>query len=302
LYIVEKIKKIDFYYNKIGLTIGNFEGFHKGHLQIIRTLVKESRKRGLFPAVITFKAHPLKVLQKREPEKLSAPCDKLLRLQNEGIDLLMYIDFSTKFANTEPGAFLSMLKSNLSPRLICLGKAFRFGRENQGNTDLIRTCSQKLGYELLAVDDVKWDGSAVSSTRIRNEVKKGNFTLAQTLLGHSYYVYVTLKQEDPLLLKPFISHWALPEDGSFYGTLENMLTKERKDTVLTVSGRAGCSLSETVSYRTDTASSTYTLQLPGFSDSPGLNGHAAVQDFQDMKVQRGELYKFYFKSAVTREK
>ena len=73
MYISERIKRVDRFYGKIGLTIGNFEGHHRGHVEILGSLVKESRKRGLYSAVITFKEHPLKILGGVDPEKLWAP-------------------------------------------------------------------------------------------------------------------------------------------------------------------------------------------------------------------------------------
>ncbi|KKL62366.1 hypothetical protein LCGC14_2185900, partial [marine sediment metagenome] len=77
MYISERIKRVDRFYGKIGLTIGNFEGHHRGHAEILGSLVNESRKRGLYSAVITFKEHPLKILGGVDPEKLWAPCEKI---------------------------------------------------------------------------------------------------------------------------------------------------------------------------------------------------------------------------------
>ena len=88
MYIVERIRKMDDFHGSVGLTIGNFEGFHRGHREIITTLITQSRRHGLYTAVITFKEHPLKILRGTEPEQLSLPHEKLVKLRKAGIDLL----------------------------------------------------------------------------------------------------------------------------------------------------------------------------------------------------------------------
>ena len=100
MYINELIKKVDGFYGKIGLTIGNFEGHHRGHAEILGSLVNESRKRGLYSAVITFKEHPLKILRGVDPEKLWTPCEKIVSFKKAGIDLLFYIDFTKNISST----------------------------------------------------------------------------------------------------------------------------------------------------------------------------------------------------------
>jgi len=133
--IVEKLKKIAILHNSgLALTIGNFEGYHIGHRSIIKTLKIEANKRNLSTCVITFKNHPLKLLKGVEPERLWAKCDKLITFYREGIDLLVYLNFSREFAYQEPGNFLNILKETLNPSLICLGETFKFGRKNKGNS------------------------------------------------------------------------------------------------------------------------------------------------------------------------
>jgi riboflavin kinase/FMN adenylyltransferase len=216
VFIVETIKRLDRFHDKLGLTIGNFEGFHPGHREIIRTLVAQSRRRGLYAAVITFKQHPLKILRGVEPERLTLPCDKIISLRKMNIDLLFYLDFSTEFADTDPFDFLKMLNDKLSPKLYCLGSGFRFGRKNRGDIDFLQKNGKRFKYDLQIVDDIMYDSSPVSSTRIRDAVKSGDVALASALLGRDYYLYVKVDAVQSTL-KPLCTNCAFPVEG-IYGS------------------------------------------------------------------------------------
>ena len=226
MYIIECIKKVDRFFGRIGLTIGNYEGFHRGHTAIIQTLVEETRKRGLFSAVITFKQHPLKVLGNSEPEKLWAPPDKLGSFKKEGIDLLIYIDFSKNFSCIMPEDFLALLNEVMKPKLFCLGSSFRFGKNNSGEMELMKRVSSRFNYEIISVRDIMLHGAPVSSTRIRSAVKAGDFRLVEELLGRKYSVYLMADPDNSSFMLPFITNCAVPCDGSFSGELKCLRTKE----------------------------------------------------------------------------
>ncbi len=236
MYISERIKRVDRFYGKIGLTIGNFEGHHRGHAEILGSLVNESRKRGLYSAVITFKEHPLKILGGVDPEKLWAPCEKIYSFKKAGIDLLLNIDFTKNISSTLPSDFLHDLDVTLKPKLYCLGSSFRFGKDNRGDVKLIEQLSGKFQFDLVPVDDVLFHDSAVSSTRIRQAVKSGNIELAGELLGRKYFVHLIGKPEDPFTLEPFISNYALPGKGLFSGKLVCLKTNESSMENLKIKG------------------------------------------------------------------
>ncbi len=263
--ILEGIKNIENFSGRTGLTIGNFEGFHRGHQSIINTLIEESGKRGLYTAVLTFKEHPLKVLQNREPEKLAVLSDKIFQFRDRGIDLLIFVDFSPEFANTRPLQFLRTLCNALAPKLICLGREFRFGRGNTGSIELMESVSGKLGYELITVDDILDDflneGIPISSTRIRDAIKSGDIERACRMLGRNYYVYVTADSENPYFIKPFMENLALPGRGYFRGELVQIGTGKREQSLLSISERG--------------------LELDG-----------------DYRLPQGTLYQFYFYERV----
>jgi len=231
VYILERLRRVDPFYGKTGLTIGNFEGFHRGHREIIRTLASRSRRSGLYVGAITFQEHPLKVIRGFEPERLTLPHEKLTLLREAGIDLLFYLEFSSGFADIMPEEFLLMLHEHLAPRILCLGRSFRFGRENRGDIEFLKKKAPAYGFEVLVVEDVLHDGAPVSSTRIRAAVKRGDFALANTLLGRPFHLYVTALPGE-LLLKPLCENCAFPLTGVYEGELCSVGRDEREKVIV----------------------------------------------------------------------
>lgn len=235
MHIIENLEAAERYRGRVGLAIGNFEGLHRGHLAIISTLVAECGRRGLVSAVMTFRRHPLGVVGASEPERLVAPLDKIGRMAGEGVGLLLYLDFTASFAALEPCEFLWLMNRYLAPRLYCLGETFRFGRANRGDLELMRDCRERMGYDLLAVEEVPCNGGPISSTRIREEVKAGRFERVRELLGTCYYTY--LKPAGDGRMQLFIHNWALPGPGSYRGELEGLEEGGRRQAVLRIEER-----------------------------------------------------------------
>jgi hypothetical protein len=229
------IKRIDRFYGRSAVTIGNFEGFHLGHQKILKTLVDEAARRGLYSVVLTFTEHPLKVLKGREPEKLNLLSDKVFQFRQRGIDLVIFVDFTKEFARTEPLMFIRILYDALAPKLICVGKGFRFGRRNKGNVELLKRLSDKYGYEVISVEDALYMGIPISSTRIRDAIKSGDIEGASRMLGRNYYIFLYSDSSNPSTLTPFINNVAVPGRGNYRGELVNVTTGKREQSILYVS-------------------------------------------------------------------
>jgi len=217
MYIVESIKKVDKYFGIVGITIGNFEGFHRGHQKILRTLKDGCKKRGLKSAVLTFKTHPLKIIRGFEPERLWSHNDKIKTFIGEGIDFLICIDFTLSFADTTAEDFIEGLAHKVNPKFICLGEEFRFGRGNAGSVGLVEKYSNIFEYDFIEVQDELFGGDAISSTRIRQAIKSGDIKSASKMLGRNYSFY--LKFVGMEYFEPFLSNQALPHRGEFTGML-----------------------------------------------------------------------------------
>lgn len=233
--IAHGIKRIERFYGRSALTIGNFEGFHLGHKKILKTLMDEAARMGLYSVVLTFIEHPLKVLQGREPEKLNLLQDKIFQFKERGIDLVMFVEFTPEFARTRPLRFIRAIYKALAPKLICVGREFRFGRGNKGSVELLKKVSYRYGYEVISVDDVLYKGVPVSSTRIRDAIKVGDIEGACKMLGRNYYVFLSSNSSNPSFLTPFVDNIAIPCSGSYRGELVNIVTGRREQSILYVS-------------------------------------------------------------------
>src|SRR5579885_913756 len=170
------------------LTIGNFDGLHRGHQQLLDTVIKTARAKDGTAMVLTFDPHPLRVLSPTTPLRLLISMEeKLARLQDFGIDETLCLPFDPAFAALAPEAFVSrILHDTLRVRELFVGEQFAFGAKRAGRLpDLVRLSAQG-GFMVHAVPPVTVDGEIVSSTRIRTLIQQGQVREAAACLGRLY--------------------------------------------------------------------------------------------------------------------
>ncbi|HTA46563.1 MAG TPA: bifunctional riboflavin kinase/FAD synthetase [Bryobacteraceae bacterium] len=167
------------------VAIGNFDGVHAGHRQIMRRAVELARAHGYNPAVLTFDPHPARVLAPDRAPKLLMTIDQRLRnLEAEGIEEVLLLPFSVEFAKLTPEEFAEqVLVKTLKARVVLVGEDFRFGYKQSGNVDTLRTLGGRFGYDLEAVPAITQRGERISSTAIRKMVEAGRVSRACRMLG-----------------------------------------------------------------------------------------------------------------------
>jgi len=167
------------------VTIGNFDGVHIGHGEIMRRVVAIGRERGLTPTVLTFDPHPARVLAPaRAPKLINTIGQRLRRLESQGIEAALLIPFSLEFAKLTPDQFArDILAGALKARVVLVGEDFRFGVQQSGDIGTLRALGAELGFELQPVSAVEGNGARVSSTRIREMVTSGKVSQACRLMG-----------------------------------------------------------------------------------------------------------------------
>src|SRR5580704_16099810 len=126
------------------VTIGNFDGVHIGHREIMRSVVRIAKEQGLTPVVLTFDPHPARVLAPdRAPKLITTVAQRLRRLEEEGIDAALLLPFSLKFAALSPEEFVEqILVHTLKARCVLVGEDFRFGFRQSGNIETLRTLGE----------------------------------------------------------------------------------------------------------------------------------------------------------------
>lgn len=174
------------------IAIGMFDGVHKGHQKIIRTAVTHARKTGIRSTVVTFDRHPWEVLKpgSHPPLLTSAPL-KLRLIAVLEADLVVVIPFTRKFASLKPAQFVEELRNRLRIEEIVVGENFHFGKGASGSAQVLKNLGREMGFRVTSVPLVKADGAPISSTRLRQLLKKGDLAAAKAILGR--YPLVTGK-------------------------------------------------------------------------------------------------------------
>jgi len=178
------------------LTIGNFDGVHRGHQAILARLCQAAFERGLTPSVMTFAPHPREyfALKARRPEliptRISSLRDKLSALACHGIKQVMVERFDQRLAGLSAEDFVQqLLVHGLRTRWLMVGEDFRFGRQRSGDVALLRDAGRRHGFTVETLPDVSDDtGHRVSSSEVRSALAFGAMDRAADLLGRPYAI------------------------------------------------------------------------------------------------------------------
>lgn len=169
-------------------TIGNFDGVHRGHREILERVAARAGETGHPSLAITFEPHPLAVLRPDQaPPRLQTLLQKEEAIAATGIDLLLIIPFTRDFSLTEPEEFArGFLGERLGLAEILLGSHFAFGRGKRGDLELLARLGPSCGFSASAVEEVFQDGEPISSSRIRASLARGDLASANAMLGREY--------------------------------------------------------------------------------------------------------------------
>jgi riboflavin kinase/FMN adenylyltransferase len=172
------------------VTIGNFDGVHRGHQALVRATVVHARATGGAAVALTFDPHPARVLAPdRVPPALSSPAQKAERLEALGVDTLVVLPFTRAVADLSPEAFArDVLAEALGARHVVVGETFRFGHRQAGDAAVLARLGGELGFSVEAVAPVLDDGRPVSSSRVREALGAGDVAHAAALVGQAYFV------------------------------------------------------------------------------------------------------------------
>jgi len=171
-------------------TIGNFDGMHVGHQQIVRGVVERARELGRPSAVITFHPHPLTIVAPdRVPRQILTLAQKEELLREMGVDALLVVPFSHEFSRWTADRFIEeFLVSALQVKEVRIGRDFCFGAGREGNLAKLTVAGERAGFDVMGVDDVKVRGMRVSSSVIRDALAKGCLRTVTMALGRTFFV------------------------------------------------------------------------------------------------------------------
>jgi riboflavin kinase/FMN adenylyltransferase len=181
--IVDDLTKADLRQETI-LTIGAFDGVHRGHQALISSVVERAHATDRLAALITFHPHPGVVLAPdRAPRYLTTPAEKMALLEGLGVDLVALLPFNRRVAATPARGFMELVSRHLRLRELWIGADFALGRNREGNVTLLRNVGRDLGYDVHVFEPILDTEEIISSSRIRSLLAEGRVEEASGLLG-----------------------------------------------------------------------------------------------------------------------
>jgi len=172
------------------VSIGNYDGVHLGHQEVIREMKTLSRKYSIPATIVTFRPYPWQYFQSGNASpRLTTFRDQLTMFEKVGIDRVVCLKFDRKLANTEPADFVRhILVEKLNVQHIVVGNDFRFGKDRAGSVELLRELSVSCGFQVTIANIFAINGARVSSSDIRRALGNRDFSSVRKLLGRQYSI------------------------------------------------------------------------------------------------------------------
>ncbi len=172
------------------LTIGNFDGLHRGHRALLDRLTAKARSLGLPATVMTFEPHPRELFTPEQaPPRLTSLREKLALLEGNGVDRVFVCHFNARLAALEAETFVErILVNGLGVRHLFVGDDFQFGKARRGDFAMLQGAGAQFGFGVEAMHTIDWQGERVSSSFIREVLATGDLEHAARLLGRTYSI------------------------------------------------------------------------------------------------------------------
>lgn len=185
---MQYIKGIENYKNdnKTAITLGKFDGLHQGHELLISRVIQHQKQDKVDSVVFVFDMSPFYQKMGMVYERLLNNEEKVARL-DERVDYFVECPFVDSIAKIEPEAFIeNILVGIFHAKYIVVGTDFRFGYNRRGDVQMLKEYSSIYDFQVEAIEKKQYQGREISSTYIKEELKKGNVSMAEELLGYSY--------------------------------------------------------------------------------------------------------------------
>lgn len=175
------------------VTIGNFDGVHKGHKALLKKTIEQAKKNDGISVAITFDPHPIRVIKKNgDPPLITLNDQKIELIEACGIDVLIITPFTKEFSNISSFDFMKkIIVDKIGMRTIIVGNDYSFGKDREGNIETLKEFSKEFGFELIIPEWVDIDNEwkeRISSTKIRELITEGKVSYAPKLLDRYYQI------------------------------------------------------------------------------------------------------------------
>ena len=171
------------------LTIGSFDGMHRGHQALIAAMQAAARPQGAACGLLTFHPHPRAVLRPDKPvASITSLAQRLKLYARAGLDFTIVHPFTRQTAQTEPEAFMDQLKEHLALTDLWIGPDFALGRNRRGDVPFLKAYGAQIGVTVHVVEEFRWEGIPVRSSRIRQALTRGQVEWANIWLGRFFSI------------------------------------------------------------------------------------------------------------------
>ena len=174
------------------LTLGTFDGIHKGHRTIISKLTSESKKHDLKSIILTFFPHPRNILSSKKIKSISTIDEKIQIFSELDLDELIIQNFNKSFSEMGAEEFIKLLVNNLNLKKIIVGYNHRFGKNRAADINVLRDFSIKYDFEVVEIKAFEVEKIKISSTKIRNAINDGNIDVCNNYLGYNFNINGTV--------------------------------------------------------------------------------------------------------------
>ena len=175
--------------NSHTISIGVFDGMHKGHKYFLSKLLSESKNSNTIPLVITFKTHPQSILSpNNEIKYITSIDDRIQMITDFGIKLVMPITFDKHLSQLTGEEFLNKLKSNIKISSLLIGPDFSIGKNKDINNNNIKDLSHKLNFKIFNIQKIQENSEIIRSSNIRYLISQGKVDIASKMLGYPFYI------------------------------------------------------------------------------------------------------------------
>lgn len=207
--------------NKTAVALGSFDGLHTGHMSVIACALS-FKECGLNPLVMLFDSHPLKALSGKAPSEILQPSMRNEILDSRGVEKTL-ISFEEIRDLSPRDFFTDILLGKLNAGAVCCGNNYRFGKNGAGGTEELKALCEEFGIELKISPEITYQGSPVSSTRIRKAIENGDIPLANAMLGREFrYKYTVVSGDQrgrlmgaPTINQHFEENFVIPKIGVY---------------------------------------------------------------------------------------
>ena len=188
--IFRKLEDIPADFGPTVLSVGNFDGVHRGHQHVLSRMTERARELNAKSLVLTFDPHPIRILRPDQAPPLLTPLpQKLRRLEETGLDAVLVLPFSRDLSMMPPYQFAEeIISSGLHAVEVHEGFNFHFGHKKEGTVDLLKEYGRRLGFQVVIYQAMQCRGHILSSSDVRRLVQSGEITRARHLLGRPFSI------------------------------------------------------------------------------------------------------------------